>query len=232
MQNDGWFSHDRAARRDPKILLMRSEYGAVGYGLYWMMVETLRETENYKYAKKHIPALCLDFVYADVAKFLSDCVNKFELFAEDEEYIWSESLLRRMKRYEDIRQKRVEAGHKGGSTSAQHSKCQANAKQMLSKSLPIRLDKIREDKKERYGDVVSLEKEKYETLCFQYGKKEVDNKIDDINNYCLSKGKRYKDYAATIRAWFKKDGVLPKSGEVKRCPNGHLYTGDVCERCI
>ena len=109
---------------------------------------------------------------------------------------------------------------------------QANAKQMLSKSLPIRLDKIREDKKERYGDVVSLEKEKYETLCFQYGKKEVDNKIDDINNYCLSKGKRYKDYAATIRAWFKKDGVMPRSGEVKRCPNGHLYTGDVCERCI
>ncbi len=90
----------------------------------------------------------------------------------------------------------------------------------------------REREGERFGEVVKMEADKYETLCFQYGKKEVDNKIDDINNYCLSKGKRYKDYAATVRAWFKKDGVMPRSGEVKRCPNGHLYTGDVCERCI
>ena len=87
-----------------------------------------------------------------------------------------------------------------------------------------------EERKKR-GEKVSLSDKKYEILSFQYGKREVDGKIDDINNYCLSKGKTYKDYAAVIRAWFKKDGVTPKA-KPKVCPNGHFYTGDTCEECI
>lgn len=91
-----------------------------------------------------------------------------------------------------------------------------------------------EGEKRKYGDKVLLDPDTYDILCYQYGIVALNSKIDDINNYCLSKGKSYVDYAATIRAWFKKDGVKPskKTEDIKRCANGHFYTGDVCERCI
>ena len=91
-------------------------------------------------------------------------------------------------------------------------------------------DKEKEEEK-KHGDKVKLADSKYEMLCYQYGSVAVNSKIDDINNYCLSKGKKYSDYAATIRAWFKKDGVVPKM-KPKVCKNGHFYTGRVCEECI
>ncbi len=36
-----FFKHDVTAKDDQKILELRADYGAEGYGLYWMMVETM-----------------------------------------------------------------------------------------------------------------------------------------------------------------------------------------------
>jgi hypothetical protein len=92
-------------------------------------------------------------------------------------------------------------------------------------------DKDKEKDKDSFGEYVKLTKEQYDILCFHYGRSMVDSKIEDINNW-VPNHKPYKDYAATIRAWFKKDGVAPKSADVKRCEKGHVYTGDICENCI
>ena len=43
-----FFSHDCNARNDPKILALRSVYGAEGYGVYFMLVEILREQPEYQ----------------------------------------------------------------------------------------------------------------------------------------------------------------------------------------
>ncbi|MFG6179738.1 Lin1244/Lin1753 domain-containing protein, partial [Halomonas sp. THAF12] len=48
MKNTYYFSHDGNARNDPKILSMRSVYGSEGYGWYWIIIEMLREQEDYK----------------------------------------------------------------------------------------------------------------------------------------------------------------------------------------
>jgi len=98
--------------------------------------------------------------------------------------------------------------------------------------------KLKEDKVSarddsiKHGRYVSLLDEVYEKLCTLYGKGEVDSKIEDINDYCASKGKKYKDYAATIRQWFKRDGVKPVAQDFKVCDKGHKYKGDYCEMCI
>ena len=219
-----WFKHDTNARHDVKIVLMRAKYGMAGYGAWWALIETLREIDDYKLPVKHLPALCLDFDYQEIHDFIADCIGEFDLLCSDGDYIWSDSLLVRMEAYNELVAQRIEAGRRGGL-----SKSQASAKQKGSDL--IRLDKSRVDKKKKHGECVTLDEEAYKILCYQYGKVSVDSKIDDINNYCLSKGKRYKDYAATIRAWFKKDGVLAKA-KPKVCEKGHFYTGDVCEACI
>jgi len=41
-----WFKHDYNARNDEKVLELRSEFGAEGYGVFWMLIETMAENEN------------------------------------------------------------------------------------------------------------------------------------------------------------------------------------------
>ncbi len=103
------------------------------------------------------------------------------------------------------------------------------------KLIEVKLKEVKisvRDDSVKHGEHVKLVPEVYEKLCFQYGKSEVDSKIVDINDYCSSTGKRYKDYAATIRQWFKRDKVFPKANDFKTCDKGHRYKGQYCEMCI
>lgn len=38
-----WFKHMTYANRDEKLVLLREEFGAEGYGLYWLILETIAE---------------------------------------------------------------------------------------------------------------------------------------------------------------------------------------------
>ena len=113
-----YFSHDSNARNDPKCSALIAEYGMEGYGLFWVLVEIFSEQENYKLEK--FPKL-----YEAIAKQCSSTaeatrstiealINDFNLLCEDEKYIWSISLLRRMEEKENKRQVKVEAGRQGG----------------------------------------------------------------------------------------------------------------------
>jgi hypothetical protein len=42
-KNAYWFKHDYNAKNDEKILELRSEFGAEGYGIYWMLIESMSE---------------------------------------------------------------------------------------------------------------------------------------------------------------------------------------------
>ena len=75
-----YFSHDSNARRDPKILSLRSLWGAEGYGWWWMVVEMLREQNSYRLSlDRHcVGALAFEFggVTAEKAEqFLTDCID-------------------------------------------------------------------------------------------------------------------------------------------------------------
>ena len=117
MKDAYWFSHDANARNDIKHIEMRSLYGWEGYGWYWMIVELMRESSDYK-----IPCRKRTF-YPTMAnimgcseetanQFIADCVEEFELFKMDGDFLWSDSLLHRMQIKDDIREKRSAAGTK------------------------------------------------------------------------------------------------------------------------
>lgn len=44
-----------------------------------------------------------------LTQFFDDCVNEFGLFESDGQYVWSESMLRRMATYNEVCEKRREA---------------------------------------------------------------------------------------------------------------------------
>ena len=93
-----YFSHDSNASRDPKMLEMRAIYGAEGYGWYWMIIEMMREQADFKLelCKRNALAMHLQCDPDAAHSFVQDCINEFGLFDADDEYFWSNSLLRRM----------------------------------------------------------------------------------------------------------------------------------------
>lgn len=115
-----YFSHDANALSDPKILSMRCDYGFESYGLYWAIIEMLRNESNYKLplSKNTYRAIKMQTgTSIDIEEFIRDCINEYVgesgngLFNSDGKNFWSESLLRRMEKYESIKEKRVAAAN-------------------------------------------------------------------------------------------------------------------------
>jgi hypothetical protein len=65
--------------------------------------------------------------------------------------------------------------------------------------------------KERHLDFVKLTKEEYLKLISKFGLQDADRKIDKLNSYIGSKGKKYKSHYHTILNWANK--------EIKENPN-------------
>ena len=116
-----YFSHDANALSDPKILAMRCDYGFESYGLYWAIIEMLRNESNFKLPlhKNTYRAIKMQTgTTIDVEKYLNDCINEYRddesgngLFNSDGRMFWSASLLRRLKKYEEIKEKRSQAAN-------------------------------------------------------------------------------------------------------------------------
>ena len=132
MKDAYYFSHDSNARNDQRIIKLRRKYGAEGVGIYWMIVEILREQEEYKLGLDDDTIENIAYDLRVEQEILEDIILHFDLFKREKfedgfGYFYSSSLKRRMEKLDLIKQKRAVAGQKGGNSKA-------IAKQMLSNS--------------------------------------------------------------------------------------------------
>ena len=109
MAKQKYFSHDSNARNDEKIVNMRMQMGAGSYAIYFMILERLRETEDFMGVKDY-NAIAFD-LRVD-AKDVKRVIEDFGLFqfTDDGKLFYSESFRNRMRIMEDKRMKQVEAG--------------------------------------------------------------------------------------------------------------------------
>lgn len=120
-KNSFYFSHDNNARNDEKILAVRMELGAEGYGIYFMLLEKLVETGDYILIKDY-NRLAFDLrVSSEKIKKVIENFGLFQ-FTEDGKLFYSESLLRRMKPLDNLRKQRSEAGKKSAEKRQQNNK--------------------------------------------------------------------------------------------------------------
>jgi DnaD/phage-associated family protein len=95
-----------------------NDFGMEGYGFYWAIIEVLSEQKNYKLKKfKKLYSGLAQQLWTDenkIRSIIEAMLHDYELLVEDEDHIWSESLLRRMSIREAKRQAKVEAGRLGG----------------------------------------------------------------------------------------------------------------------
>jgi len=126
-----WFPHDFEPTSDPKIQALLAEYGGIGYGIYWRLVEMIHSDNSHKIPLKQ-------YIFIAIAKQMSantkqnkckiqqieitpdcvkclieDCILIFELFFSDGNFFWSDRANRNLEKRAEISKTRSEIGKKG-----------------------------------------------------------------------------------------------------------------------
>ena len=89
-----YFPHDSNAKDDPKNVLLIEQLGLEGYGIYWVLIEILRDQPCYRYPLLLVPPLARK--YNTTAEKMKTVILSYGLFEIDEDNFFSVALLRRM----------------------------------------------------------------------------------------------------------------------------------------
>ena len=78
---NSYFSHDSNARNDDKLIRLRMKHGAAGYGVYFMILERLREETDYMSIKDYN---MIAFDFRVDSSLVKSVIEDFGLFADAE----------------------------------------------------------------------------------------------------------------------------------------------------
>ena len=143
-----YFSHDLDAYFDPKMLQLSSKFGQMGKGIWWDLVPILYGQRDQRLPRKSIVDIVLSLAavgseFVDefkgthwsrerVEKWVEYCLE-IGLLVENEDSIWSESVLSRMQKMSEVSEMRRKAGEKGGAVTRSYKNGEAIAEHLLSK---------------------------------------------------------------------------------------------------
>ena len=186
-----------------------------GYGLYWAILEMLRNESTYKLPlnKNTYRAIKMQTgTTLDVEKYLDDCIKEYiddesgnGLFNSDGKSFWSASLLRRLKKYEEIKEKRIKAANarwnkesnakknakkcksiKGICKSnalayKKRYKCNANIKKLYAKK--CKLNQIKSNQTKLNKIKINEMKSIYPSDHQQHENKNIDETMDEMEKW-------------------------------------------------
>lgn len=143
MKDSFWFRHDSNAADDPKCILLIDQLGMEGYGIFWILIEKLREQPEYTYPLKLIPALAKR--YATSTEKMLTVIKNFDLFSiQNDDFFYSKSLTERMKLYSDKKNIYSERAQKAALSRWKNNT--SNAQAMLNECSIMLSDANRIDK--------------------------------------------------------------------------------------
>ncbi len=112
MKESSYFPHYSTSKDEPNCVLLIDQLGLEGYGIYWVLIETLRAQENFRYPLKLIPSLARR--YGTSQEKMKAVITNFELFqVEDSEFFCSEDLNKAMSEIATKKLKYSKAGQQG-----------------------------------------------------------------------------------------------------------------------
>ena len=152
-----YFSHDSNARNSDKLMKVRMKLGAEGYGIFFMLIERLREEEGYKSTIDY-DTLAFDLrVESEKVKQIVEDYDLFK-FTEDGKYFYSDSFNERMEMMDKRAQQRISKAKKAAearwnkqsedTSNAQAilKQCSSNAQALLNHANKIKLNKTKLNK--------------------------------------------------------------------------------------
>ena len=190
-----YFSHDSNARNSDKLMKVRMKLGAEGYGIFFMLIERLREEEGYK---STIDYNTLAFDLRVDAEKVKQVVENYDLFkfTEDGKYFYSDSFNERMEMMDVRAQQRKSKAKKAAearwnkqsedtsNAQALPKQCSSNAQALLNHANKIKLNKIKLNKtKINKSKVVVAETNEAENLADEPAATTEQKQISDVLNF-------------------------------------------------
>ena len=223
-----YFKHDINASEDDKIcdLLANEGYELLGY--YWRFIEYLYSRGGRVYKNK-LNSVAWS-LHMDVDK-LSKMICGYDLFYEDDEFIYSKRVVAEIEEFEAIGKHMAEIGRKGGQASAK-AKSEANAQATAilyaqahgqasaeADGQQNKINKIKE-KKEKENNIYNGDKsnrfvpptlEQVQDYCLERGNNvDAETFVDFYSSKGWMVGKnKMKDWKAAVRTWERKEQKPP-----------------------
>jgi hypothetical protein len=129
-----YFPHFSNARHDRKIRRLRKELGIEGYGIYFMLLETLRDQHDFMYPLADCDLLAEEFGTSDAK--IKTVICNYELFDfEEDGKFFSPKMLVYLEPYFKMREQRIQAG-----------KASAVKRMLNDRSTTVQQSKVKESK--------------------------------------------------------------------------------------
>ena len=205
-----YFPHDSNAKDDPKIMMLISQLGLEAYGIYWILIEYLREQPGYQ-----APLMLLDPLsrrFGSSREKFEAIVKNYGLFETDDFNFRSPSLISRMIPLEKKReQQRLNAEKRWGKDATAlppHSDGITTAMQRREEESKGENSKVEENREKK---TVPPSFESLSRYCI-----ERKNGIDPQQFYDFYQSKgwmigkdKMKDWQAAIRTWEQRNAKNP-----------------------
>jgi len=205
-----YFSHDYYATLDPKIIALLGDYGAIGYGIYWRIVEMLHAEESHTLPLK-------DYIYKALAKQMStsveqvstiinDCINVYELFITCDDCFYSKRVNDNIQKMEETKEKRSRAGKISAELRKNSTCVQQNltsVQQNLTQSNKRKENKRKENKENDNKEEIKEEEKK--KFSFDFSNFD-ENFIEHVNSWLEYKKERKEPYKSQkgLNAFYNK----------------------------
>lgn len=205
-----WFRHDANARNDIKIIELRSLHGYEGYGIYFAILEVMREQTHYSIpeAKIGMVGVALGESPQKVSAIINDCVS-IGLFAREGELIYSPSFVARMSKWEDVKTRNETNGSKGGRPK---SNPKHNPNETQSK--PRRGEENREEEKreEKNKEAVRFAPPSVDEVFGVMGDRK---QAEMFVNFYDSKGwkvgtTKMQNWRSAVKGWMSRNNTTPE----------------------
>jgi hypothetical protein len=217
-----YFSHDANAKDDPKILQLRMEMGWEGYGLFWALIEMLRNESDHR-MRTHYKSIA--FALHTQEDSIKKLINDFDLFAIEGEYFWSESLLKRMEmkesKSEKARQSAKKRWNQDNDANAMRTHSDSNANAMQLKESKVKESKENILTEESHNEIF---RKLWASSIWLEGiaiknkvkKEQVQNHLNDFRLECILKDELKvdeKDAKNHFINWMKRGNPIPVKEE-------------------
>jgi hypothetical protein len=202
-----YFPHFCNARHDRKLKRVQKELGIEGYGIYFMLLEVLREQTDLRYPLNEIDLLADEFGTSEQKVRVVIC--NYDLFQVDENQnffsfkmiIYLQPYFEKSTRARDAANKRW--NNANAYTNAVEMQSKSNASKVKESKLnETKLNKIKENKI-NIKEFIFLSESEINKLNEDFASHEVEWMLNKLNDYKASTGKKYKSDYAAINMWVK-----------------------------
>lgn len=229
-----WFKHDTTARHDTKIKLLKREFGAEGYGVYFQILEIVGENvkENnqseWSFVEEiHTMATLADEIGVTLKKFqkIAEFCNKIGLFLKIDGKLCVPKILDRLDEYARKRKGDLDLDKRQKELSRQ------TPDKLLTQSVQTPgLEKKRKEEKRkevntaRYASLSEISDSVLQEIAIdqRVNVKDVKSTFEQMKAWLGAKGKVYKNYRQGLVNWVLKRIEDKKIARISSTPVSKL----------